>query len=171
MPMVPFPTPNATSADLARAVAAVRPLALATRFRGRPADAARWALTASPDEADMALAADSTLALARLRRALRRALRAGDLDTAHHLRPAVARLQASITEVARKHRVRGWHTAALVVLTLLASAPVPVLASECDSIRNSDRRAACEGRTRSASDCEAIRNADRRAACRAEAHR
>lgn len=171
MPVILFPTPNASGADLARAQAVARELALSERFRGRPADAARWTLTASPADVDMALAADDTLAVIRLRRAVRRALRAGDLDTARRLRPTLARLHASITDVARRHGVRGWHVALVVALTLAWTAPASVLADDCASVRNSDRRAACEGRTRSVSDCEAIRDADRRAACRAEARR
>jgi hypothetical protein len=58
-----------------------------------------------------------------------------------------------------------------VCLLVGAGAPVYARASDCAAIRNSDRRAACEGRTRSRSDCEAIREADRRAACRAESRR
>lgn len=109
MPVIPFPTPNSKPADLARSRAVARELALSVRFKGRPADAARWALTAPPADVDAALAADDTLELIRARRALRKALKAGDAETVAKLRPVIARLCARIHEIGKRHRVKGWH--------------------------------------------------------------
>lgn len=171
MPVIPFPTPNSMPADLRRAGAVARTLALGIRFRGRPADAARFILTAAPIDAAEALAADDTLALIRTHRALQKAHRAGDLDAVAQLRSRVARLCAALTEIARHHKVRGWHLALVVGLGLFVVHPLPARADDCASVRDHDRREACYGRTRSASDCEAIRNADEQAACRAEGPR
>lgn len=173
MPVIPYPTPNASPADLRRAHAVARTLALEVRFKGKPVEAARWVLAASPAERDAALAADDTIALAKVARDLRRAHRAGDLDAVTRLRPRLARLCASIHEVAHRHKVRGWHLALVVGLGLLATHPLPALASsaECQSIRNADDRHACEGRTGDSSACESVRDADKRAACRAESDR
>lgn len=171
MPVVPFPTPNASASDLRRAHTVARTLALGVRFKGRPGDAARWALAASPADRDAALAADDTIALVKVRRALAKAHKAGDLDAVRQLRPQLGRLCARLTEVAQRHCVKGWHLALVVGLGLLAAQPMPARADDCASVRDHDRREACYGRTRSASDCEAVRNADERAACRAESTR
>ena len=172
MPVIPYPTPNSSAADLRRAATVARKLALGRRFRGKPDAAACWALVASPVEVDAALAADDTLALVKVRRALAKAYRSADLDAVRQLQPQLGRLCARLTEVAQRHGVRGWHLALIVGFGLLASYPAPVHASSsaCATIRDHDKREACIAQTSGhASDCEAVRNADDRATCRAKA--
>ena len=108
MTVTPFPGANSSAADMRRAAAVARKLALGVRFRGRPSDAARWALIAPPFEVAQALAADDALALVKVRCALAKAHRSGDLDTVTRLRPQLARVCAQINEVAKRYGVRGW---------------------------------------------------------------
>lgn len=63
----------------------------------------------------------------------------------------------------------GWPALALA-WSLAAISSVPALASpsQCQGIRDADRRHECEGRTGDRGACEVVRDRDAREACRTE---
>lgn len=108
MPVIRFPRPSTPAARMVQVEAFARSRALSVRFAGQPTAAVRWAREAAPIDVDLALAADATLDLIAVRRIVIEAEQSGDRERAIRMQAVAARIHATIQDIGRTQRVRGW---------------------------------------------------------------